>query len=378
MLDTATLRVAFGAIALTLFLLFYGVIYRRTRAPYSGWWSLALLLFPFGAAGYLLDGTTQQVWANPAANSLLVAGAASVWAAARSLSKASPKRWLILPGPAVTAVASALDHPASNDWAGGPVFLGLMCVLFALAYREVRSPPAEYAHIQVPLAIAAGFLAAYYLGRWAAFLAEGPHGAVFVQFFGSQPTTFITMLLLVVASFSMAALNNEEVAKDLRIRANRDPLTGLLNRAGFLDLAAGQIQRTNRLGRPASLILADLDHFKTVNDTYGHPAGDLVLQAFAAACNAEVRSGDLVGRFGGEEFIILLPGTGIDTAKTIATRISRTLQATDTDSRHPTVSYGIASAGTGTARLEAMIEAADAALYRAKSQGRDRVVHAAD
>ena len=278
----------------------------------------------------------------------------------------------------MTAVVSALDHPATNDWSGGPVFLGVMCVLFALAYREVRSPPPEYAHIQVPLAIAAGFLAAYYLGRWAAFLAEGPHGAVFVQFFGSQPTTFITMLLLVVASFSMAALNNEEVAQTLRFRANRDPLTGLLNRAGFLDLAAGEIQRTHRMSGLISLILADLDHFKAVNDTYGHPAGDLVLQAFAAACNAEVRSTDLVGRFGGEEFIILLPGTGPDTAKAIATRISRTLQATDTDSRHPTVSYGIASAGTGTAPLESMIEAADAALYRAKSQGRNRVVHAAN
>lgn len=376
MLDTTTLRVAFGAIALTLFALFYAAIYRQTRAVYSGWWSLALLLFPFGAAGYLLDGTAQQVWANPLANSLLVAGASSAWAAARSLRRASPKAWQILLCPAVTAVASALDNPATNDWAGGPVFLASMCLLFALAFSDVASPPAGYAHVQVPLAVASGFLAVYYFCRWAAFLWGGPQGEVFVQYFGSQQTTIITMLLLVVGSFSMAALSNEDVSQNLRVRASEDPLTGVLNRAGFLDLAAGKMQGTNRTGNPNSLILADLDDFKTVNDTYGHPAGDLVLQAFAAACAAEVLSTDLVARFGGEEFIILLPGTGPEEANAIALRISHTFRATDKDLRHPTVSYGIASAGAGAA-LETMIEAADGALYSAKSQGRNRVVHAA-
>lgn len=102
MLDTSTLRVAFGVIAFTLFLLFYSVTFRRTRSPYSGWWCVALVLFLVGASLYLLDGSADQVWANPSANALLVAGAGGVWAAARSLRTDSPRYWQLLLGPAIT------------------------------------------------------------------------------------------------------------------------------------------------------------------------------------------------------------------------------------------------------------------------------------
>jgi len=379
MLETTTLRVAFEVIALTLFILFYSVTFRRTRASYSGWWCTALVLFLVGASLYLFDGTAHQVWANPLGNTMLVAGAGSVWAAARSLRTASPSYWKLLVAPAFTAVASALDSPAVNDWSGGAVFLAMMCLMFTLASFELFRLQPGFSDVRRPLAAASGLLSVFYLGRCIAFVAVGPKGLVFLTFFGSEVTTLANMVLLIAVSFSMAALSSEQVTKDLSARANRDGLTGLLNRQGFQDLASDELRRRNGSGT-SSLILADLDHFKAVNDTYGHAAGDWVLQSFAAVCRTSVRSGDLVGRYGGEEFVILLPDTEADRAKEIALEISRRLknrQARD-GIAYPTVSYGIVSSCAGTPDLMKLIASADTAMYRAKANGRDSVVQATD
>ena len=136
-LDTATLRVAFGLMGLLLVLLFYFFSYRTTRAPYSGWWCVALALFITGALAFLLDGTPEQLWANPLGNVLLVSGAVSVWASARSLRRSTPGPLTFAAAPAVTLVASVLDSPATNTWAGGSVFLASMGLMFGLATRDV-------------------------------------------------------------------------------------------------------------------------------------------------------------------------------------------------------------------------------------------------
>ncbi|MFD1213846.1 diguanylate cyclase [Arthrobacter sp. GCM10027362] len=378
MLDTATLRVAFAAVALTLLVLFYLVSFRRTRSAYSAWWCAAIALFLAGSSAYLLNGTSHQVWANPLGNILAVLGAAGVWAGARSLRAAPPRIWQLAAGPAVVAAASAVDHPGSNHWAGGPFFLALMSLLIGLSAVELWRLPPAYTRLQKSLALAAGFVAVYYFGRCIIFITDGPLGHVFTAFFGSAPTTLLTMMLLVVVSFSMAALSNEQVTRELRARATQDGLTGLLNRTGFLDLAADELRRLDRTGTAGSLVLADLDHFKEVNDRHGHAAGDLALRAFAAACTATIRSTDLVGRYGGEEFILLLPGAEPDQAEALVQQISLSLAATEPlqGFRLPTASYGIAAAGPGSGDLEAVIASADAALYRAKSQGRNRAARA--
>jgi|GEM_PF-437077 len=414
-LDTVTLRVAFAIVALTLFPLFYLITYRRTRSAYSGWWCTALALFIGGCSAYLLNGTAHQVWANPVGNVLGVLGAGSVCAGARSLrATASGTRrpgaarpqaaasaaaglgltrprsirsaaarlttlkrrsWQLLAGPAtVVAIASAVDNPAVNNWSGGPYFLAMMSLLIGLSALELWRLQPDDTRVQRPMAVAAGAVAAYYLGRCVTFIIEGPQGHLFRTVFGSAPTTLLTMMLLVVASFSMAALSNEQVTRELRTRAIRDGLTGLLNRSGFLDLAAKELRRLDRTGVPGALILADLDHFKAVNDRYGHAAGDQSLRAFAAACTAAVRSTDLVGRYGGEEFVLLLPGAGTVQAEAVARQISRSLEGVQAPAGFslPTVSYGIAPLGGGD--LNAVIDAADVALYAAKAQGRNRVV----
>ncbi|WP_026539528.1 GGDEF domain-containing protein [Arthrobacter sp. 9MFCol3.1] len=374
MLDTATLRVALALVDLTLLMLFYFITFRRTRSPYSGWWCMALLLFLVGNAAYLLSGTVHQVWANPAGNVLLVAAAASIWAGGRSLRAPSPRPWQLAAAPGATAVASILDHPATNIWAGGPVYLGFMAVLIGMGSRELFLLERDYSRVHRPLAVGAGILAVFYAGRLVAFLTDGPEGHVFASVFGTVPMTVFSMVTLVVASFTMAELSYEQQTQDLRARATVDGLTGLLNRSAFLDLAENELRRLRRTGTTASLILADLDHFKAINDEFGHSAGDSALQAFARACAGTVRSTDLVGRYGGEEFILLLPGVTPDRAREIAADISVRLHQSGSAviPRLPTVSYGIASTGSGPGGLDAAVISADAALYQAKTLGRDR------
>lgn len=378
-LDTATLRVAFGVVALTLLALFYFVTFRRTRSVYSAWWCTALALFLAGSAAYLFDGTVHQVWANPTGNVLLVLGAASVWAGARTLRTSGPRPWQIIAAPALTLVVSALDNPAINDWSGGAVFLGNMFLFFALTSTELWMSKRSYSLMPKSLAIASALLAAFYLGRWLVFLAEGPDGPTFTEYFDSAFTTLITLVLLVVVSFSMAALSSEQVAHDLHQRATRDGLTGLLNRSGFHDLALRELDRMRGTRTSGALVLADLDHFKTVNDTHGHAAGDEVLKAFAAACIDTVRSTDLVGRHGGEEFTILLSGADPDRAEQIMAQLSARFAQADFGGRFaaPTVSYGIAAVAADATDLNGIIANADAALYEAKALGRNRAVQGA-
>lgn len=371
-LDTATLRVAFGFMTLVLVFLFYFWTYRPTRSPYSGWWCVALLFFLTGSVCFLLNRTDHQVWANPLGNVLLVSGGLSVWAGARSLRTVLPPKWAIIGIPVGTLVASAMDNPATNTWSGGPVFLASLSLAFGLASHELWRLDQDYSRMRLPMAVFSAGLSVFYAFRLLFFLMEGQNGPVFVTVFGPAVTTMVTMVLLVVVSYSMAALSNEQQTRALHVAATRDGLTGLLNRKAFLDLAAKQLAVGSGTSGSGALILADLDHFKVVNDTYGHAAGDDVLKAFANACTTTVRTTDLVGRYGGEEFVLLLPGASAREAESIAGEISRRLTVLTNQQLITTSSYGICTYEAGATNLDDLIRAADEALYRAKEQGRDR------
>jgi len=167
----------------------------------------------------------------------------------------------------------------------------------------------------------------------------------------------------------------EEREKQLRHLAETDPLTALLNRRSFAGKAEAEILAAEEFGTGMSLIIVDLDHFKSVNDSHGHPAGDAVIRAFADMLLGVVRTErDLVGRFGGEEFAILLPGAGLDAALRIAHRIedtlaSRRLPVSESLSLRVSASMGIATRSNAES-LPALLKRADRALYRAKNEGR--------
>jgi diguanylate cyclase (GGDEF)-like protein/PAS domain S-box-containing protein len=157
-----------------------------------------------------------------------------------------------------------------------------------------------------------------------------------------------------------------------------DDLTGISNRRHFFDNASRELFRSKRASRPLSIIMFDIDHFKSVNDTYGHAVGDNVLKKIAARISSNLRSLDIYARYGGEEFIICLPETALEDAKNVAERIrgiveETIMQDTNNNDFKVTVSLGVASLSHDSDALEQIIEQADKALYKAKQGGRNRV-----
>jgi two-component system cell cycle response regulator len=157
-----------------------------------------------------------------------------------------------------------------------------------------------------------------------------------------------------------------------------DSLTGLNNRRYLDSHLAAMVGQAAAAGRPLSLMALDIDHFKRVNDTWGHAAGDDVLRGFAARVKSAIRGVDLMCRLGGEEFVVVMPDTAQDVALRVAERVRAIVEATPfviEDGRRPvavTVSVGLAERGRD-ADASAMLRRADEALYRAKAEGRNRV-----
>jgi diguanylate cyclase (GGDEF)-like protein/PAS domain S-box-containing protein len=166
-------------------------------------------------------------------------------------------------------------------------------------------------------------------------------------------------------------------AEKLRELAIMDSLTGLFNRRHFIELSEREFNRSSRYGKDLSMMMMDIDHFKAVNDTHGHHVGDEVLSALAEIFRSGLRSTDVVGRLGGEEFGVLLPETGLPEALPLAERVRRTVAdkpiPTSAGNLAVTISIGVATVTTEAYRLESLMQRADEALYKAKDNGRNRV-----
>jgi diguanylate cyclase (GGDEF)-like protein len=183
------------------------------------------------------------------------------------------------------------------------------------------------------------------------------------------------VLYVVGTAFIVLILAKDRTVHAYKMAATTDPLTELLNRRGFFEATAALMARNRRGMAPVSALAFDLDHFKSINDRYGHAVGDAVLQAFAAVARQTMRASDVIGRLGGEEFVALVPGTLPDAA-IAAERVRSAFAAAGIvrDGQHiaATVSIGVAC-GSPSTPIDTLLTHADAALYRAKSNGRDRV-----
>lgn len=172
----------------------------------------------------------------------------------------------------------------------------------------------------------------------------------------------------------------EKKQQELSYLATHDALTGLRNRRAFLQEAEHELTRALRYPCETGILIADLDHFKRVNDQYGHPAGDAVLRHFATLLKAQLRDSDIAARLGGEEFIVLLPGTGVGGSAAVAEKIRQAIEATPVEHAgqriHITASVGVSCLPAHSAcTIESLYGQADQALYAAKSGGRNCVVH---
>jgi len=166
----------------------------------------------------------------------------------------------------------------------------------------------------------------------------------------------------------------DKAERELKILAMTDDLTGLDNRRQFVELATRHISYIRRFGGEAALIVFDIDHFKKINDTYGHQAGDVVLKSLVAPIRSQLREVDTFARIGGEEFAILLPHAGLEMALRVAERIRRAVACSESFSEGTglTISLGVAAAEGANAQYDELFDQADKALYAAKQNGRNR------
>ena len=190
----------------------------------------------------------------------------------------------------------------------------------------------------------------------------------------------LTVMLICFMAVAMLRVYHTQLRQEERLQqlANTDPLTGVANRRYFLEHSALELKKARRALQDLALLIIDIDHFKPINDTYGHAVGDRAVMRFAGICKRMVRDVDLLGRFGGDEFIVLLPATGIKEALQVAERLRSAVES-DTVLRDSgvaiqmTSSIGAAIIPADAPDISAALAKADAALYRAKQNGRNRV-----
>lgn len=274
------------------------------------------------------------------------------------------------------AVGALVHDLGARLIAANTLYAAGEAALLALAWRRVEGV-SRGAH---GLFVASFALGAVSLAARAAgpLLAPGAIESLFapnaVQAF-SLMSSYMVILLSSVSFLLMQKERADHVSAQL---ASVDPLTGAFNRRTFVELAAKALSRAKRLDTPLSLVLLDIDHFKQVNDTHGHLAGDRVLQQFAEVVRDQLRKEDVFVRYGGEEFCLLLPDVPGPGAVALAGRIrkavARSAFKVDGAGLDLTVSAGVAARiEEGPEALEALIARADEALYIAKSRGRNRV-----
>lgn len=251
------------------------------------------------------------------------------------------------------------------------------------AFVYARTALEPYCHkrwktypLQAVFSVTLLFVAALYLVRFAATLDKTeclPGGADSL----TKLMLVIGMFIIPVLTYSLLSMTSGRVEAELRAaqeklrhQAETDGLTGLPNRRHFLEEAQAALAAARERGGGVSLVMLDLDHFKAVNDTHGHQAGDAVLRAVAGCLREALRGPDRVGRLGGEEFGVLLPDCDLDAASRVASRLRRAVAGLGPAGRGVTASLGVAA---GNEDVDNLLARADACLYAAKAAGRDRV-----
>lgn len=192
-------------------------------------------------------------------------------------------------------------------------------------------------------------------------------------------TVIASEVLVILSSFATIWIATDRLQSTLSIMARTDPLTHLYNRRTFEEYCNVEFSRAVRANATFSIIICDLDHFKNINDQYGHQVGDEVLKIFADILRNHVRKQDVVARFGGEEFVILLPGTDSEKGTVVADKLRKKAQyasvRTEDDSNFSfSVSFGVSNYSRDDDNWTVVLKRADRSLYSAKEQGRNRVI----
>jgi diguanylate cyclase (GGDEF)-like protein len=350
----------------------------RSHRDGLGHWMFALLLQALAFALYAARNEVPD-WLGIAAANGLLAGSLSLTAGAMAAFRRIEVPHIVH---GVFGLAAAFASAALlDDIAGRSLVQGLLCGAAMVAAAALIWRPQPDVSTAARGLFVFGFLAgaASFFARSVAMFVEPASAAVI-----NDTSVFQAISLLVgysvilMASVSFLLMHKERADHVARQLASKDPLTGAYNRRTFIDLAEKELARARRFDTPMSLILLDIDHFKRINDSYGHLVGDHVLQRFADLVRGQMRAEDVLVRYGGEEFCLLLPdipGPGAVTlAGRIRTAVCKEPLLVDGIEIALTTSAGVAARiDEGPEGLDRLIGRADEALYMAKNRGRNRV-----
>jgi diguanylate cyclase (GGDEF)-like protein len=372
-LDPSTLYLVATLVAgmLGAMLLFFG---RQEKITALNWWGYAYLLGATSVALWTFAGAIFGEFVAMALISVGFVACAMVWNAARVFHGREPSRGGLFLG-AMAWLAAITSLPPESTALRMTIGAGIVAVYAMLTASELwseRRKPLQkrWPTIIVPLLHGVVLMLPILLGD----LLHRDSGSFTASIWA---TAFAVELVLYAVGtvFLIFMLVSERTVSAHKAAASCDPLTGMFNRRGFAEATARMIEREAKAGRPVTVMIFDIDHFKSINDRFGHPAGDEILKLFAAVITHTLRISDLSGRIGGEEFAALLPCT-LEEALHAAERVREAFATSgievDNAPIDTTVSIGVAGGPSGT-ELDVLLAAADTALYQAKRGGRNRV-----
>ncbi len=363
-----------GALAIV-----FGARKGATRAV--SMWGAGLLMVAAGYGGIAMRDVLPNLLSITIANTLLMAANLMFFRAVRIfLGKPlhDPFGLAVL---AATAVMMFVFSEIVPNLQARILFISAVSVvLFARNALELRTEvPPEVRSSHTFMQVVYWFVAVVVAVRFCATLYM-PAGGLLAPSVPQSAFFLVVLLVCTAGTFGNFWMEVQHLHLELARQAARDSLTGLLNRRSFMAELERELARARRGGGILSLAMLDLDHFKVLNDAHGHPAGDEVLRAIAASMQASVRKPDVLGRYGGEEFTLLMPDTDAQMAVSVCERIRIAVQMSGVEwggSRLSiTISGGVAAFALNGTSADALIAAADAALYEAKHAGRNRVVQA--
>jgi diguanylate cyclase (GGDEF)-like protein len=372
-LDTSTLYFIATMIAamLGVMLLVFG---KNENIPALKWWGSAYLLGAASVALWTLAGNALGGSLSLALNAVGFVACGMVWNASRVFHGRKPI-WPGLVLGAMAWIAAVVTLPPAASVLRMTIGAGIVAVYAAMTATEL------WTERRRPLQ-----------GRWPTIAVPVMHGFVLMlpillgdllhphddKFAGSIWVTGFSVELILYAVgtvFVIFMLVSERTVSVHKNAASMDPLTGMFNRRGFSEISSRLIEREAKAGRPVTAMIFDIDHFKSINDRFGHPAGDEVLKLFATVVINTLRISDLSGRIGGEEFAALLPCSleeGVLVAERVREAFANSGIVVEDGPVDTTVSIGVAGGPAGT-ELEVLLAAGDTALYQAKRSGRNRV-----
>lgn len=379
-LDTRTLIIVLVGIGVLLSIAAFLTWRAHRHITALAYWAGGALVGAGGLALVMLYGVWPPALVIPLSNALVAASYLLNWFGVRSFAgQRIPWRRGLALLTALTAgnlwfVVMANDVTA-RILIGSAGITGLSLLAAISLWR--MGPEDKPGRAQRVTALVFLFHALFVAGRAALTAGSGPVDGILTPNL-VQSAGFLEAIMAVTGwGFGFLAMTSERLQADLDRIGTIDPLTGAYNRRAFMKHADKELARAQRNGAPLTLLLLDLDRFKRVNDTFGHLAGDALLRLFSETVTARLRRTDLFGRYGGEEFCLLLPDTDRSGAAVLAEALRRDVAARPLPFQGheiaASVSIGIAACRSGE-DLDAALAAADLALYRAKRNGRNQVM----